>query len=360
MKKLTLALAAIAFASVANAGIKLDVRSDYQNKAKGKAWSGATDTSTTSTQTEPSSSQNFVNAAEVSLSSKISDSVSVSGKLLTTTTNPNSATDKNYAALGAWDYAYVTHAFAEGMSLDFGKIALNNGGFENLDGIDDFNNSLIKAKNMGGTEFSDTTTYSSNAPGMGLNYTMGAHKMGLQAVNAESLTNTRHSTGLWYHGTFDTIQARVSYFTGEEGSAGALRETNDLSVGARGTFGAITATLDYLQSTDVKESTGTSGLTDNSVTSTLLDLTYAMGTYTPFFGYEMSEYKTAGNKAASRTNMNLGAKIAVSEGFAYHVAYSATADKYDAALGTPAISNRATTADNRIIAGVRFSADLLK
>lgn len=273
-----------------------------------------------------------------------------------------------------------------------GRISINQGGYEfaQTDAAETFQVSMAN----GGTgayyfnSGSNIVTTLPNASGAGVAYTMGDHKVELQALNQRDAgrdqetsgtnvtipENRRQTIGLAYMGTFGDLGTTVSYFTGADDTrtisgvngawvSDAQTDLTFTAVGFAYKMDALHLTLDYLDNVAKPKATGSY---KDQTTSTILMAKYDMGMYMPMLKVESSTHKeneettdTDKQNSFARTGLTAALQIKPSdEDFSYHVAYVSLADKFNK---TADVSTTNETVNwSKMVVGLTYTGDFLK
>lgn len=291
-------------------------------------------------------------------------------------------------------YALYLAKKMDAFTFTAGRIAINQGGFESAQGdaADTYQFSLAN----GGTgpyyfnSSSNIVTSLANGSGAGVAYTMGDHKIELQALNqrdaAYSSTNTtsgqvtvaekrRQTVGLAYMGSFGDVGVSASFFNSADdrrtvsglNGAWVSDSQTDLTftnLGVSYKMDALNLTLDYLDNVAKPKATGSY---KDQTTSTVLMAKYDMGMYIPQLKIESSTHKeneetTDADKQASFARTGLTAALEVKpmsdEDFRYHVAYVSVADKFNKTADTSTTNE--TVNWSKMVVGIKYTGDFLK
>lgn len=340
MKKALLFVAATVVSASAFASIGVTIRSDYVNQMKNED-AGIASSSTF----QPS-------YARLTLGSKVGDA-DVVGNL--------DLTQSSSATGGFINHLFIKKSFADGWAMSVGKLVNPTGGFEAaaIDAGDDYNASWANGGvGAGGAALAGNTARLGNSSGVGLHWMSGSHAVEIQATNESNAAtpNKSHNYGLAYTGGLsDSLTLKASYFAGfaDVGTAPATTDsdTTYLGVGIRWAAAPFDVTFDYLSNKTTDNLVATNK--DNKTNSMVLGFRYALEGWTPFAKVEMSDLKVGAADADKKTGLTLGAEVAPSADFRYHVAY--IMNTFD-----PGLANAKNVNDSKLYAGIKWNADLLK
>lgn len=359
-KLIAIAVATMASAS-AFAGVKAIVRGDYVNTPKFDNRSN----------TEVKGSSIFRGtSAKLDLDGKVG-SATVTGRLDLGRTSQYSSGD------ALVEYIFISKEMMSGLSMHAGKLSNMTGGIENaMAGDADVyaaslanggiaGNTASMVAQLSGTASIATPGIAPYSRGLGLTYMMGDHKFDAQVTNSSNhgeatATYKRHNMGIHWTGSFmdKMIQPVVGYTVGSLDTTTVGHEQTLINAGAKMKFGQVGVIAEYLANSD-KDNTPTTGKTD-SVTTMYALVDYTMDAWKPFAKIESSEFKNddSASDASSfkRTAFNVGVELTPKsdEAFRYHLSYYSAADKYGTA------GSKETVNFSQMLAGVKYSADLLK
>ncbi|MES3036607.1 MAG: hypothetical protein V4736_01755 [Bdellovibrionota bacterium] len=310
-----------------------------------------------------------------------------------------------YTAAGALsagsfvDYLYISQPIADGMTFHAGKIETFLGGIEgaqdtlgnvylnslaNCGYAGYYANAGVVRATTGGAAFSGGTgaclNTATNAHGVGFTYNYGMGQLDVIATNDSNNTaaqgaaaanpaQIKHNVGVQWSGSFmdGMIKPAIGYAKGSADAAGANSINYDnehINAGFDMMWNEWGFTLEHLSNANTEKGTGVGAEDKDKVTSTYLAASFKMDAWKPFAKYEMSKLsdEEAGASAAAtsfdRTGMSLGVEWTprAGEAMSYHVAYLNTMDKY----GTTVANSVGDVTFVQYVAGMRFSADLLK
>ncbi|KYG67692.1 hypothetical protein AZI85_17000 [Bdellovibrio bacteriovorus] len=364
MKKLLVMAAVTVAATNAFAGIKLVVRSDYNNTPAYDAADGAETAGTSLFQP---------NVARLYLTGMVGDATIDAGLNLR-----SFVADPTFP--GGAQKVMTVDKFVEHLTISkpmdnftftAGKMWMNVGGFERrafYDG-DTYLTSLANGGEGGrllgatpGSESEGAVVTPENMSGVAAAYTITPdHKVEFQLANqtnsdSELLTsvNKRHTMGLAYWGSFadKMVQTYLSYTIGAADTVAAGHEQTFLGAGFRlAPMENLTVDLEYLANSDKENVTDTKSET----TSTFVEARYKMGMWVPVLKYEMSTDKVADNDNFKRNAFAVALEIVpkAEDAFRYHVAYTSIKDDFEA----PAAED---TTKNIITVGFKYVGDIVK
>lgn len=374
MKKLLAMTAMSLAASSAMAGVRLVVRSDYDN----------TPSYTAADNTDAPSSSVFVpEVARMYLSGMIGDATIDAGFNLRSFVVGNTATD----ASPSYQKVMTADKFVQNLTISkpmgdwafsAGKMWMNVGGFERrayYEG-DTYITSLANggqgAHLLGGTAITASASSTTgaivtpeNMSGVAAAYNFSPnHKVEVQVANQtnsdSNLTgsaNKRHTMGVAYWGSFadKMVQTYLSYTSGAADTTTVGHEQTFLGVGLRlAPVENLNVDLEYLANSDKNASTSKK----DETTSTFIEARYKMGMWVPVLKYEMSTDKSADADRFKRNAMALALEIVpkAEDAFRYHVAYTSVQDK-DFAGSYAGLQN---TTKNMIVVGFKYAGDIAK
>lgn len=380
-KTVVLAIATLASASALGAG-KLIVRSDYVNTPNYKNASNA-DVGGTSLLLPV--------VARMNMDAKVGEAMVVAHLNLRSFatefsgTFPSNSVQKSMTVDKFVERLYIVKSLGD-FAFTSGKINVNVGGFEK-DAVVEGDDYLTSLANNGVGGKNGTTQYSvalpigasgtvvmpENNSGVGVAYTMGDHKVEVQATNQTvqsdaMAANRRHSLGLQYDGSCmdKTLMFRVGYTSGVADTAAGTGNV----LGISQTFtnvglmykGVENLTLGAEMLSNSSKSDAAAAKADTT-TSNLITARYNMGMYAPVFKYEMSENKVqeldttaataTGMGSFKRTGMALALEIVpkAEDSFRYHVALASATDKYGQ-------SGKTDVKFNQITVGMKYTGGL--
>lgn len=340
MKK-ALVIAATLVSASAFASVNLSVRSDYINQMKNDK-AGIDGSST------------FVPSyARMNLGGKVGEAEVKASFDFTAATAGGAISASNFV-----NHLYIKKSFNDGWAMSAGKLVNPTGGFEAeaIDAGNDYNASLANGGSGLGTIATGGTARLNNASGVGAHWMSGSHAVEVQATNdtdgaaTNNAPEKAHNYGVAYTGGLtESLWLKVSYFAGftDTTTPAADSDQTYMGVGVRWAAAPFDLTFDYLAN-----GTKPVGGSEDKTTSMVLNFRYSMDSWTPFAKVEMSEVKPNGSDADKKTGLTIGAEMAHGSDFRYHLAY--VMNTFD-----PAAAGDNQT-DSKIIAGIKWDADLLK
>lgn len=269
-----------------------------------------------------------------------------------------------------FDYAYVSRVLAENLTLVMGKQFTGAGGWYATTDIPDiYYFSKAAVENIGlGLIYMTGVQLKYEASGQKINLLVtdssaGSTDSGTSTGNAN---NARQGVGLRYYGSLmdSTLKPTVGYFTENlqnQSSSPKNLLYSFTNLGLKYLVpGKLVADLDYLMSTFAdRTSVGNSDSTNEFD----LKVTYTVGEtgLKPFAMYSNTIQKfvsAASEKKVANNAFILGAEYYPKNGedFRYHLVYTNQTTNTDLGLGAASTNLN----QQQIIAGVRFSSDMLK
>lgn len=341
MKKALLFVAATVVSASAFASIGLSVRSDYVNQMKNDD-AGIAGSSTFE-----------ASYARINLGAKVGEAEVVGSLDLSKSNDPRSFTN----------HLYIKKSFADGWAMSAGKLVNPTGGFEAglIDSGDDYNASWANGGlAAGGAALTGSVQRLANSSGVGVHWTSGSHAVEIQVTNdtdgaaTATAPEKSHNYGLAYTGGLsDSLTLKASYFAGFTDTTTPAADTDEtyMGLGIKWSAAPFDVTFDYLAN---KSKATAAGSDDAKTNSMVLGFRYAMESWTPFAKVEMSDMNVLpSTDKEKKTGITLGAEMAHGADFRYHVAY--VMNTFD-----PSAAGADNVNDTKLIAGIKWNADLLK
>lgn len=351
MRKLLIAgLMTSAVAVAANAGsISFDSRADYE----AKNYNDASNTR----------NYNKINMQTLRLDAKGNFNEDVSYRLRVRF-NKTATTMRTADSMDSTtDFAYIQHKVMEGLSLQFGKIGTEIGGFEGMTPGSD----LYFTSAAYGTSADAQQGALRYATGAKIIYTVADQEFNLMTVNQQTdavnttFSQTHEAMGVVYKGSFmdKTLLPYLSYFMDDvQGTAAGVidKKYNYMTAGIKWDAKPVFVEVDYSINNYKNKS-----ITDETDTtsSAVATVGYQLDNWVAKLKYEGSEVKTftAANTSGklTYTGMQLAAEYmpTADKNFRYHAAYMTRDTKSDAA-------GAQTMTEQTAIVGVKLYADFLK
>ncbi len=321
----------------------------------------------------PNHNRIYLQTARVHMKGNLSDAASYGFRFhLNRSFNDNALTVKDGVNNGIVDLAYFSYKFADMVTLSVGKGWAYANGFYALNSPPDrYLNPVVGVSTnwLGGASFGFLT-------GADLTFTFGDHEIRTQYFNekndsfaatgapANSVGNyngTRGGQGLVYRGNFMEkslgIMASYHNWDASDSAATTKKAMTITTVGAKWTMDALSLSFDINNGTNK----GYQATKDLSILGYALLVGYKMDSLKPILIASVEDEKssdsTPGTTDVKTNYTKLGLALEyypeAESNFRYHVAYTTQSEKADT-------TNALTYTENHVVAGVRFSADLLK